>query len=118
MALCMVNATRAILPKATICFALALVGFGIGAFLWTGASSPTALIPAVVGGMLLVAGLLGLRQHFAERAMQAALLIALCGFLGALLSLFLRGPTGTHEALLAKAIMMNLCGWLLASLIR
>jgi hypothetical protein len=50
--------------------------------------------------------------------MQVALLVALLGFLGALLSLFLRGATGTHEALLAKTIMLNLCGWLLASLIR
>jgi hypothetical protein len=57
-------------------------------------------------------------SSFAERAMQVALLVAMLGFLGALLSLFLRGATGTHEALLAKTIMLNLCGWLLASLIR
>jgi hypothetical protein len=118
MALDMISATRAMLSKVTIGFALALVGFGIGMFLWTGASSPTALILAVFGGILLVTGLFGLRECFAERAMQVALLVALLGFLGALLSLFLRGPTGTHEALLAKAIMLNLCGWLLASLIR
>ncbi len=107
-----------ILPKVTIGFALALVGFGIVMFLWTGASSPTALIPTVFGGALLVTGLLGLRERLAERTMRVALLIALFGFLVALLSLFLRGPTGTHEALLAKAIMVNLCGWLLASLLR
>jgi hypothetical protein len=37
MALDMISATRAMLSKVTIGFALALVGFGIGLFLWTGA---------------------------------------------------------------------------------
>jgi hypothetical protein len=85
--------------KVTIGFALALIVSGIGMFLWTGSSSPTALVPTIFGGLLFVTGLFGLHERFSKRAMHAAQLITLLGFLGALVSLFLRGDVATHEAL-------------------
>lgn len=105
------------LPKVTIGFALVFIVLGIGMFLWTGSSSPTALIPTIFGGLLFGAALFGLHERFSKGAIHAVRLITLLGFLGAMVSLFMRVDVATHEALTAKAIMLTLCGGLLVFLL-
>ena len=105
------------MSKVIMVFALTLIVLGIGMFLWTGSSSPTALIPTLVGGLLFGTVLLSVHERFATRARHAAWLITLLGFLGAMASVFQRVDVATHEALLAKALMLTLCGGLLVFLI-
>ncbi len=105
------------MSKVTMVFALTLIGLGIGMFFWTGSSSPTALIPTLVGGLLFGAVLWGRHERFSTHATHAAWLITLLGLLGAMMSVFLRVDVATHEALLAKALMVTLCGGLLVLLI-
>jgi hypothetical protein len=65
-----------------------LVGFillviGAGTWLYVGMGEFTALIPAVLGLLLLLAGTLAERREAVRRhAMHAALLVALLGLLG------------------------------------
>jgi hypothetical protein len=70
------------MPRITVLFALALIVLGVGSYAGTGGVSITALIPAVFGLALLIAGLVarsvGLRHH----AMHAAAMVALLGALG------------------------------------
>ena len=64
-----------------------LIAVGVVAFLATGSDSPTALIPAVLGVVLLVLGFLAGRENLHRHAIHAALVVALLGALGTLMNL-------------------------------
>ena len=92
---------------------LGLIGYGYG--IYNGNASPTALIPAVFGVILMILGHLAqskenLRQHL----MHGAVIVGLLGFL-ATISSFLKLPAllaGTAErpaAVISQAIMALLC---------
>jgi hypothetical protein len=71
------------MPAITIIYGTLLVLLGAAGYFGTGATSPTALIPAVFGVPVLLLGLLarakpGARMH----AMHGAVLLALVGFIG------------------------------------
>lgn len=77
-------------------------------------SSPTALIPAVLGLGLVIAGLVGLRGGGAHRhAMHAAAALALIGVLGSV-GQFVASPTAGSEdagtARTAGLLNLALCG--------
>ena len=74
------------LPKIALVVGAVLIVVGSWAYLASGPdASPTALIPAVLGLGLAVAGLVGLRSSSARRnAMHAAAVVALLGVLGSL----------------------------------
>lgn len=55
--------------------------------------SRTALIPAILGGLLLVLGLLSFKDHLRKHTMHAAALLGLVGFFGTFLAL----PTLLHD---------------------
>ncbi|MFO0851056.1 MAG: hypothetical protein U0871_21250 [Gemmataceae bacterium] len=81
----------------------------------TGAVSPTALIPAAVGGLLAVCGLVAYAAPAARKhAMHAAAMVGLLGFLGGFMPL-VRGysKTGTVDfgkpAVQAGVLMIGLC---------
>ena len=57
---------------------------GIAFYAATGAVSPTALIPTLVGILMVVAGGLALRQGLRAHAMHLAALVGTLGFLGCL----------------------------------
>lgn len=64
-----------------------LVATGVIAYIVSGAASVTALIPAFVGVLLLIAALIGNRSETARKhAMHVALAIGLLGALGALMN--------------------------------
>lgn len=64
----------------------ALVVVGIIAFFATGSDSPTALIPAFLGVVLVVLGVLAGRENLHRHAIHAALVVALLGALGTLMN--------------------------------
>ncbi|MGV0604377.1 hypothetical protein [Mycolicibacterium sp. XJ1904] len=91
-----------------------LVATGVIAYIASGAVSVTALIPAFVGILLLIAALIGRRSDQARKiAMHAALVIALLAALGALRNVFGLGEVfaGTAErpaAVITSTIMFVL----------
>jgi fucose 4-O-acetylase-like acetyltransferase len=100
----------AYVPSTTIALGAALIVLGLGGYVLTGAVSPTALIPAAFGALLVVAGVLardaGKRMH----AMHAAVVIALLGFLGSARGLLglgkvLDGTAVRPAAIVAQTIM-------------
>ena len=91
-----------------------LVATGVIAYVATGAASFTALIPAAVGVLLLIAALIGRRSENARKhAMHTGLAIALLGALGALMNVVKLGDlfAGTAErpgAIIASTVMFAL----------
>lgn len=91
-----------------------LVLTGVIGFVVTGAASVTALIPAFVGLLLLLAAFIGSRSEGARRhAMHAALLISLLGALGSLMNVVKLGEVfaGTAErpaAIIASTVLLVL----------
>jgi hypothetical protein len=71
------------LPKIALAVGALLIVVGGWAYTASGpGASPTALIPAVLGLLLLVAGIVALRGRYASRhAMHAAAAVALTGVL-------------------------------------
>jgi hypothetical protein len=112
------------MPNVTIGFGVALMALGLGGYLATGRSSPTALIPLACGALLLVCGALARRLPWRRHAMHGAAVLALLGFLGPLRVLpqmlaLVRGAEVAHRAaVLDQLAMMILCGVLLALCIR
>ncbi len=99
--------------KVIIAFATALIVLGIGMFFGTGATSPTALIPAAFGGLLLLTGVLAQHQHLYWRATMGTTAVALIGFLSTIVSLMTYSEIVGPTAMVAKVIMAVLFGGLL-----
>lgn len=81
---------------------------GIVAYLVTGMESFTALIPTVVGVLLLIAALVAYRVPSARRhAVHAALVIALLGALGSLMNVAKIGDLFSGDAERPAAIVVS-----------
>ena len=70
------------MPRITVGFSLAYIAIGLAGFFLTGAVHKTALIPAVIGAILLVLGLLANKENLRMHVTHAALLVGLLAFLG------------------------------------
>lgn len=79
-------------------FGVLLTLLGLGGYVLTGSSSPTALIPALFGLLLLVLGFLARSEPLRKHAMHAAAAVALVGCAGALFSL-VRTPMSLRPAM-------------------
>jgi hypothetical protein len=75
------------MPRITVLFSLGYIALGLVGYLLTGGVHMTALIPAFVGVILLVLGLLGQKKNLRAHVMHAALLIGLLALLGTARSL-------------------------------
>ena len=105
------------MPKLTLIFALLLIALGVGGFLPQG--SRTALVPAYVGGILLVLGLLAMAFEVARKhLMHVASVIALLGALAPAATLLIRAAQMSPLALTVNVGMLALCGTLLVLQIR
>lgn len=99
------------MPKIAIVIGTVLVVVGGWAYTASGpGASPTALIPAVLGVGLAVAGLVGLRSGQARRhAMHAAAAVALIGVLGSAGQLIASPAASSAHADIARtAGLLNL----------
>lgn len=70
------------MPRITVIFSLLYIVLGLAGFFLTGAIHKTALIPAAIGVVLLVLGLLGGNEKLRMHVMHAALLVGLLALLG------------------------------------
>ena len=111
------------MPKIALAVGALLIVVGGWAYTASGpGASPTALIPAVLGLLLVVTGVVALRRHDARRhAMHAAAAIALIGALGSLGQLIASPAAGSAHADIARtAGLLNLvlCGGFLVVAVR
>lgn len=91
-----------------------LVLTGVLAYVMTSASSITALIPAFVGGLLLICAAVASRPALHRHGIHAALVVALIGALGSLMNVVKIGQlfAGTAErpaAIITSLILFVLC---------
>jgi hypothetical protein len=98
------------MPATTIAIGAALIVLGLGSYALTGGVSPTALIPAAFGVLLLLAGVLARNERMRMHAMHGAVLVALLGFLGSVrgvmgLGTVLDGTAVRPAAIVAQTIM-------------
>ena len=75
------------MPATTRLVGIVLIVVGVVAFVASGADSPTALIPAALGLVLVVLGLVANREAARRHAMHAAMLVALLGIAGTAMNL-------------------------------
>ena len=101
------------MPRIIFTFAVIFVALGIGAFVMTGSQSPTALIPALLGLLLALAGAFSLKSL--KHGGHAAATLGLLGFLGSvrgltkLPALLSGAPLERPAAVAAQSIMAVLC---------
>jgi hypothetical protein len=104
------------MPIVTIVVGVALVALGLVGYFGTGATHPTALIPAGFGLLFLALGLLALKAPLRKHVMHAAAMLGLlgCAFtvkgLGSLPALLSGGAVDRPGAVIAKSVMAVLCG--------
>lgn len=103
------------MPKVALIVGAALIV--LGGWAYTASSpgaSPTALIPAVLGLVLVVAGFVALRGGSARRhAMHVGAAVALIGALGSAYQLIAKPSAGSEHADIALAagwLNLALCG--------
>jgi uncharacterized membrane protein len=65
-------------------FGVLLIAVGLLGYFGTDTTSPTALIPAGIGLLLLLLGLLALKEGLRKHAMHVAAMVGLLGTVGAL----------------------------------
>ena len=75
------------MPRITVIFSVIYIALGLGGYFLTGSVHKTELIPAAIGVILLVLGLLGSNEKLRMHVMHAALLIGLLALLGTASSL-------------------------------
>lgn len=103
------------MANVAIGFGIALLVLGIGGYAGTGRQSPTALIPAVFGAILLISGLLARDPGKRKMAMHIAAAVGLLGILGSApglikaVRLLSGAPVERPAAVVAQAIMAILC---------
>ncbi len=107
------------MPKIALALGAALVAVGVWAYAASApGASPTALIPAAFGAMLIVCGVVGLRGGTARRhAMHIAAFIAMMGALGAAGQLIAQPAAGSEHADVARTagiLLLLLSGIFLA----
>lgn len=111
------------MPKIAIAIGAALIAVGAWAFAASSPdSSPTALIPALLGLVLVVTGALSLwRLDWRRHAMHAAAAVALIGVLGSVGQLIGQPAEGSEDADVAQVagvLNLLLCGVFLALAVR
>ncbi|MBX9576872.1 MAG: hypothetical protein K2W97_00155 [Chthoniobacterales bacterium] len=98
-----------------IIFGILLNIVGLVGFFGTGATHHTALIPCVLGLLLILSGLIARKEKLRQHAMHVAVLVALLGFLGTASALgkitLLFGATADPKAaaIMAKSATAFLC---------
>ncbi len=96
------------MARVTIGFGVVLIVLGVGFYFDTEMKSVTALIPTFLGAVLLLLGILGLKDNLRKHAMHTAVLLALLGAIGSGARLAM--GTGTFgKAQTEQLILVVLC---------
>lgn len=96
-------------PMTTITLAVGavLTLLGVAGYALTGAASLTALIPSLVGVLILACGALARREKLRRHAIHAALAVALLGALGSLMNVVKIGQVFAGTAERPTAIVVS-----------
>lgn len=70
------------MAKTAVIFGVLLIALGLGAYLLTGAQSPTALIPAMFGFLLALLGRIAANPTKRKAAMHMAAVLGILGIAG------------------------------------
>ena len=106
------------MPSTTILFGTLLILLGIGSYgyvMTTPNPSPTALIPAIFGIVLVLLGFVAKsKENLRKHLMHAAVVVALLGFLGTVSSFFkipslFDGTAARPVAVVAQLITALIC---------
>jgi hypothetical protein len=99
----------------SIGFGVVLIALGAGFYVATGQEHPTSLIPAGFGLVLLLLGLIALKDSLRKHAMHLAAMVGLIGFVvPAVMALpklpaLLSGEAARPAAVVEQLIMAGLC---------
>lgn len=101
------------MPLITIGYGSMLIIIGVVGYFATGQSSITALIPAILGFIAEICGVLALKEHLLKHAMHGAAMVGLLGVLGTLRVLpqipsLLDGSAERPAAVLAQGLTLVL----------
>ncbi|MEO6053146.1 MAG: hypothetical protein ABIP97_03965 [Chthoniobacterales bacterium] len=103
------------MAKNSIFFGLLLIIVGVVGYLHTGMQHPTALIPAAIGVILFLCGIVVLfNANLRKHVMHVAALVALLGFGGTVAAYFHIPEVINHtakfpDAIIAKCVTALLC---------
>ena len=103
------------MANTTIGFGVALILVGLGGYFGTGSQSPTALIPAAFGFVLMALGIIARNEKVRKHAMHGAAVIGLLGLFGSVGGIWqvvkmAGGETiDRPEAAIARSIMALVC---------
>ena len=100
----------------TILFGVLLAITGVTVYIQTGSAHKTALIPAFLGGGLVICGLLAANEGRRMVVMHVAVVIGLLGFIGSMAKLF--KPDQSTAAFAGKTISAGLCAVFIALCVR
>ena len=106
------------MANTTIGIAAALIAVGVVGYVSTDRQSATALIPAVLGVLLLAFGWLARNDAYRKHAMHAVAVVALLGLLGTIGGLIRLLGGATTPAAIAQGLTAVLTGGLLALCVR
>jgi len=112
------------MPAITITLAILLIILGVACRFFSTAQSVTVMMPAFIGGLFLIAGLVALKAGARKHAMHAAAMIALLAILGSVgglakLPALLSGAEVERPlAVIARSITFVLCTTFLVLAIR
>lgn len=112
------------MANTTLGFGILLLVLGVAGYAASGGASLTALIPAALGLLLLLLGLVARDPARRKFAMHIAVVVGLIGFLGSLpgllkLPALLGGqPVARPAAVLAQSLMAALTGVFVALCVR
>jgi len=105
------------MPKTIVVFAVLLIALGVGAFLMS--SSPTALLPAYLGGALAIVGALAMGlAGFRKYMLPVAGLVALLGAMAPAAALAIRAAAMSPLALTVNVGMLALSATLFVLIVR
>jgi hypothetical protein len=98
----------------TVVCGLLLIGVGIGGYVLPETKSLTALIPAALGAVLVVLGVLAWQEKLRKHMMHLAALLGLAGLVAALIRLV----PSLSDAQVALSLMAAICAIYLGLCIR
>ena len=103
------------MARTAVATGVLLIVLSLGFAFAGGQFHPTAMIPGVIGLLILICGLLARNEDKRKHAMHAALALALLGVLGSLRGApqwpaLLSGQPVTSNAPLQQLLLMIICG--------
>ena len=93
------------MPRITIGLGVTLIALGVIAYIATAFASWTALIPAILGAIILISGLIGLRNQ--KIGIHVALVVAVLGILGTAMNVMQLGALIAGEAERPAAVITS-----------